>query len=353
MRKLRSEEERASEALFYRTEPLTGRGILLADEGIALPSAIAGYDLTILSNRCDITASAAKIIGEERVILSDFKLQELPTAGYDYLLLRLPKSKRLRNHLLYGAPYLVKKGGEVVITGYNQEGVKRLFKEAEQVIGPLKEQKLLGKGLRYARFTVAESYKEEAAAAYFEKISLPISDELTVVSKPGIYGYQQVDKGSRFLIETLIEQKRALRGRVLDLGCGYGYLALMAAKIGGYTQLYATDNSITAIEATSENFQTHGIDGYLSVDDVAATLPDGSIDTLLSNPPFHQGFSTSSLLSEAFIAGCKRLLAPQGVAYFVVNRFIAIEKLAHQAGLSLEEIALNGQFKILRLTHKE
>ena len=72
-----------------------------------------------------------------------------------------------------------------------------------------------------------------------------------VYTKPGIYGWQKIDLGSRLLVAAIQEYLGAGDSRqlntVLDLGCGYGYLSIMLARLGA-SHIVATDNNIAAVD---------------------------------------------------------------------------------------------------------
>ena len=65
-------------------------------------------------------------------------------------------------------------------------------------------------------------------------------------SKPGIYGWQKIDRGSALLIEQLSDVLASMARapkRLADLGCGYGYLSIMAAQQLPDCQWLMTDNN--------------------------------------------------------------------------------------------------------------
>ena len=83
-------------------------------------------------------------------------------------------------------------------------------------------------------------------------------------------------------------------------------------------------------------------------DAVARQLAPG-FDLILCNPPFHQGFSVDAALTDKFLRQTRRLLSAGGVAVFVVNQFIPLERAAEKYFRRIETAARNQSFKLIRL----
>jgi 16S rRNA (guanine1207-N2)-methyltransferase len=170
--------------------------------------------------------------------------------------------------------------------------------------------------------------------------------ELTLWSKPGIFGWQKVDAGSAFLLEHLDVIWPVAPQRVLDLGCGYGYLTVQAGRRWPAAEFTATDNNVAAVAACARNLEQENIRGVALADDCAATV-SGPFDAILCNPPFHQGFDVESELSLSFLQTAKRLLRPGGRALFVVNQFIPLERKAAALFDKVDIAARNRSFKLI------
>ena len=73
-------------------------------------------------------------------------------------------------------------------------------------------------------------------------------------------------------------------------------------------------------------------------------------DTILCNPPFHQGFAMDDDLGVRFLQASQRLLATAGHALFVVNTFIPLEHKAKAHFGQVDVVANNGSFKLVALS---
>ncbi len=86
------------------------------------------------------------------------------------------------------------------------------------------------------------------------------------------------------LVEALL--RRAPRGRVADVGTGSGCIALALADEGRYDQVVALDHSSEALALAATNRQSTGLRIDLVRGDLVSTLGEGSLDAVISNPPY-------------------------------------------------------------------
>ena len=100
----------------------------------------------------------------------------------------------------------------------------------------------------------------------------------------GLFSPKKIDDGSRMLLKEL---KIAPNDRVLDLGCGYGVLGLVAAKMAPQGQVDLIDKDFVAVEYTKKNIAANHISNaqaYLSnlFDQIP---PEKQFDVIMSNLP--------------------------------------------------------------------
>lgn len=303
-----------------------------------------------MTNRVDI-AKYLESLHVMNVDLSDYDFAEHARDSLDVIYLRVPKSKALLNHLIRSAVDCLKLNGRLILVGYNDEGIKTTFKHTEKALGILCAQKLLGKGLRIAKFQKTERFNKDAIddRKYQTLKSIEHVDGFSLLSKAGIYGADKIDKGSVFLCETIRTYYDQLPNKVLDLGCGNGLIAVKLAHQYRNIEWIVTDNNVTAIEVCAQNLLNNNIHGEAVLADCGDTLDSRSFEMIVCNPPFHQGFETSEALTLKFLAAIARLLTKKGEAWLVMNKFLSIEKLIHQTHLSLELMGENQLFKVLKL----
>ena len=329
--------------------PSDSVGIWVADENLAGLSGqppIAG--LALLSNRFDLYRDGEAAGWPIRY--SDFDFSPWPSGAVDRLYYRVSKEKAVVHHVINQAFRCLRPGGELYLFGAKQEGTKTYFDKARKLFGHGELGKL-GKGGFAARL-VRSTESVEVEGAWLDDRDYPRFRPIDegFISKPGLFGWDKLDKGSAFLAEhftALWPQLPSDKPSVLDLGCGYGYLSVKAFE-QGVSSITATDNNAAAVEACRQNFDRLGIPGSVVADDCAAGLAR-RVELLLCNPPFHQGFGVEGELTDRFLASAARLLADNGVAAFVVNRFIPLERKAQSLFGQIECFADNGSFKLVRL----
>jgi 16S rRNA (guanine1207-N2)-methyltransferase len=285
-----------------------------ADEQIDAALAAAApqrESLQVSTNRSDIGALlTARGIA---VALNDFNAR--PPADLQHAVFRIAKEKALVHYVINRALECLPVGGKLFLSGYKNEGIKTYLDKAAARAGS----ECVIERDSGAFCGVIERRAELGAALpdqdYAVLRRITFDETLTLWSKPGIFGWQKIDAGSAFLIDHLADVWPTAPRRVLDLGCGYGYLTVSAARHWPVAEFIATDSNIAAVVACAENMRQEHIRGVALAADCAATI-DESFDAILCNPPFHQGFDVESELTMRFLRSAQRLLQRGGRALF-------------------------------------
>ncbi len=118
----------------------------------------------------------------------------------------------------------------------------------------------------------------------FRRLSLA-SDARALIPRPETEG----------LVELLLQRARS--GRVADIGTGSGCIALSLALEGAYEHVTATDCSAEALGLARQNRALAAVRVSLVQADLCAPLAPGTLDALISNPPYLTAAEYSSLES--------------------------------------------------------
>ncbi|MEM9428878.1 MAG: class I SAM-dependent methyltransferase [Pseudomonadota bacterium] len=165
------------------------------------------------------------------------------------------------------------------------------------------------------------------------------------VTAPGMFSHEKVDAGTQILADRITGP---LSGRIADLGAGWGALtALILPKLAEDAEIELVDTDRAALQVALENTKDPRVKTVWQ--DVTQLDPDnGAFDTVVSNPPFHEGRAADPTLGVAFIRAAARLLKPKGVLWLVANRHLPYEKTLDAAFRTWEEAGSPGAFKVLR-----
>lgn len=331
--------------------------LVIADENWAnAPWGSIHQAASVFCNRFDITQAALKAGVDAH--FNDFDFSSLAQGSINAIFYRVSKERPVSHHVLNAASQYMAPGGNLYLSGEKPDGIKTYAKHAATMLDSKAHINKQGNSYLVSITKVStgeplddKQYRELRPIP--EKTAGQISEKQTITfySKPGIFGWNKIDQGSALLIdhlENFLQRFKKQPLSLLDLGCGYGYIACIAAR-QGFKEITATDNNAAAITATAYNFEQLNIPGEVIADDAGNAL-NRHFDTILCNPPFHQGFSIEGDLTDKFLSATQRLLSPTGKALFVVNSFIPLEKKATGYFSSVDTLENNGSFKLIELS---
>ncbi len=101
----------------------------------------------------------------------------------------------------------------------------------------------------------------------------------------GVFSKGELDFGTSLLIKNIL--KMHLSGNVLDLGCGYGPIGIILAKLLD-VQVSMIDINKRAIHLTKMNAKKNNVDVNVCISDGYENISD-KYDYVISNPPIRIG----------------------------------------------------------------
>jgi 16S rRNA (guanine1207-N2)-methyltransferase len=107
---------------------------------------------------------------------------------------------------------------------------------------------------------------------------------------------ENIDRGTLAML-SCAELKAGQK--ILDLGCGYGAVGIIAAKIVGSTNVFILDIDQEAVYFSLKNAKRNGTKGIKIIQsDGFLNLDESEFDLILSNPPYHTDFSVAKKFIE-------------------------------------------------------
>ncbi|WP_346839774.1 methyltransferase [Microbulbifer sp. SAOS-129_SWC] len=299
----------------------------------------------LLTNRWDVAQLAEGKAA--RVHFNDFRLEALEQR-FRYIVFPVAKEKAITHHVINTAGKLLHELGALLLIGHKNSGIKTYGSKTARYFGHDKELRKDGQDYQ-AMITLPRGGPLGDPLDDSDYPQLRQPDALGgLYSKPGLFGWNKVDKGSALLARQFPGQKPADGARVVDLGCGYGYLCTQLAAHGNF-HFTATDNNAAALLACAENFKALQLEGAVVPTDAGAELDAANADLVICNPPFHQGFQVEGDLTERFLINSARVLKPGGSALFVVNEFIPLPRKAERHFAAVELLVKEDGFCVYRL----
>jgi len=145
--------------------------------------------------------------------------------------------------------------------------------------------------------------------------------DLELQADRGVFGSKGVDLGTLTLLKEA--PPPPTQGELLDLGCGYGPIAIVLARLAPDATVWAVDVNERALELTRANAAAANA-ANVEVHKPDEVPPELRFDAIYSNPPVRVG---KQLLHDLLLKWLPRL-KPGASAYLVVQRNLGADSLA-------------------------
>ena len=171
---------------------------------------------------------------------------------------------------------------------------------------------------------------------------------LKLATEAGVFSRERVDRGTRLLIKHLHVEPT---DRVLDLGCGYGVVGVVAALLAPNGHVTLVDINRRAVDLARRNLRLNAVaNAEVLHGDGFAPVYGRSFDLIALNPPIRAGLR----LVHRLIEEAKDHLSCGGRFYLVGRTKQGViriaEKISEVFGAT-EEVAKGGGYR-LYLAHR-
>jgi 16S rRNA (guanine1207-N2)-methyltransferase len=113
--------------------------------------------------------------------------------------------------------------------------------------------------------------------------------DLSFETDPQLFSPRRIDAGTLAMLSCVRFNES---DKVLDLGCGYGPVGILAAKLIQPVRVCLLDNDPTAIAVASKNARINGVEAVTVVlSDGFRNFEEAGFTKILCNPPYHADFA--------------------------------------------------------------
>jgi 16S rRNA (guanine1207-N2)-methyltransferase len=193
----------------------------------------------------------------------------------------------------------------------------------------------------------SQYFTEQPSAAHRPgTVHLVLPDlHLQLATDAGVFSAGRLDPGTRLLLDTVPPPPAA--GDLLDLGAGYGPLALTLAARSPQGRVWAVDVNLRALDLCQRNAAAAGLANVRCARPDDASLP-ATFAVIWSNPPVRIGKQAL----HALLASWLGRLGDGAAAYLVVQRNLGSDSLQRwlgEAGWTASRIAARSGYRVLQV----
>ncbi len=132
-------------------------------------------------------------------------------------------------------------------------------------------------------FTNNQNLKSELRTIIFKHQD----ESLVFYSDNGVFSKDKLDFGSSLLLDTYFKNNKSKNLKLLDVGCGYGFLGISIAKFLNY-KVTLCDINKRALHLTSKNLTENKVEAEVIESNVYENIKD-KYDVIITNPPIRAG----------------------------------------------------------------
>lgn len=268
----------------------------------------------------ELAPVSADAIQLSPLVVGATDLASIDDQSLDEIAIRAPAGVVERRFALAHALRALKVEGRLTVFGPKDRGGLRLKKELEAfgcVVGESSK--------RHNRICVALRPTEPTGLAEAIAAGAPRQAEGDLWTQPGVFSWDRLDPGTALLLKTL----PPLSGVGADFGCGIGWLSKAVLTSPKVTKLNLIDLDRRAIDAAVRNIEDPRAD-FIWDDARQASARLGSLDFVVTNPPFHETGGEDRSLGQAFIKTAAASLRKGGDLWLVANRHLPYEAILNE-----------------------
>ncbi|MBS1837976.1 MAG: methyltransferase [Actinobacteria bacterium] len=162
-------------------------------------------------------------------------------------------------------------------------------------------------------------------------VRLALGDvSLQLRTDSGVFSATRIDPGTRLLLDTISPAGQWPPGDLVDVGCGYGPIAITLARRAPDRVVWAVDVNERARDLCRANAAAAGVADQVRVVAPEEVPTDLAVGLVASNPPIRIGKAALHELCRSWLGR----LGTEGEAWWVVQRHLGSDSL--QAWMSAQ-----------------
>lgn len=196
----------------------------------------------------------------------------------------------------------------------------------------------MGYGPHYYSREPKTPFKKRVISGFIRGVSV----EFVVASS--VFSRDKVDLGTKILLE---HAHIPSEGNVLDVGCGYGVVGIVIAKINPNLKVYMVDINRRAVQLARENVLRNNVEDRVFVyeGDLYEPFDNMRFNLIISNPPYTAGFKVVDRLIRESI----NYLVENGTLQIVARKGSEkVKKTMYETFRNVEVIGRKSGYKVFK-----
>ncbi len=268
------------------------------------------------------------------------------SGNFDGIILKMVKSLDLLSYEVAQASRLLNPEGRIILSGMSKHihtSTITLFEKYFHTVSTSLAKKK-------ARLLFASGPKEDKILPPSIRPNQMMTYRgLEISSHPGVFSSGKIDEGTKLLLETMIVPEKM--DTVIDLGCGNGIIGINLAKNQDIQKVIFSDDSFLAIKSAKENWERNiqsSVKADFLIQHSLQDIPNESADMVMSNPPYHQGFTNTLQIAFSFFTDAHRVLKKGGELWIVANNHLGYIQVLDNLFSNVRRITQNSAYTIYR-----
>jgi 16S rRNA G1207 methylase RsmC len=260
---------------------------------------------------------------------------------YDLIIIKLPKNLSYLEDILALINPLMSDGAQLICGGMIKHMPKGAFDLIQKYIGETSTS--LAK--KKARLIFAKRERHIQASPFPNQLKVEGLED-TLTNHSNLFSSEKLDIGTRFFLQNIPNN---LTGNILDLGCANGVIGIKAKLLNPSAHIIFADESYMAIKSAKENFKKffEGSEASYIWSNCYEDSDLDKVDTVLCNPPFHQGNTVGDFIAWQMFHDALHALNPGGLLRVIGNRHLGYHVKMKKIFKNSELINQNKKFVII------